>query len=393
MKETHNKMETEKLNDQLEKELQKVQVDHKEEFQGYALKEEKEKKTKKGKKKKTPKQIVLRVLIVVGILILALVGGFFAIRAMGKSSLFKKNVNMEKSVDGASVKNNGKLVVYKGHKYQYNDSITSILFMGVDRENINSNEEFLKEKGAGQSDTLFLAAMDTASGKVSLINISRDIMTDVRMYDSKGKYEGTAPRQICLAYAYGDGRQQSCNNTVNAVSKLLYGIPIDSYMSLNLSAISVLNDAIGGVTVQVQGDLTSADPALKDGANVTLLGDQAEAYVRTREYGPVDANNARMQRQQQYITAFAQKAIQEVRSDIMLPVDLFNLVSENAVTNLSTTKLAYLATAATRSSFSSDSILNVEGTVRSGDSGYSEYYPDETKLFEMILKVFYTQIS
>ena len=52
-------------------------------------------------------------------------------------------------------------------------------------------------------------------------------------------------------------------------------------MSINLSAISVLNDAVGGVNVQVIGDLTSVDPTLKEGANVTLLGGQAETYVRS----------------------------------------------------------------------------------------------------------------
>lgn len=393
MKKTHNKIEAEALNNQLTEEIKEIEVENKEQFQGYSPKEQKIEKTKKGKKKKTPKQIFLRILVVIGILLVTLIAGFFILRAIGKSSLFRKNVNMEKTIEGASVKDNGNLVVYKGHKYRYNENITSILFMGVDRESINSDEEFLKENGAGQSDTLFLAVLDTASGKTSLINISRDIMTDVKMYDSKGKYKGTTPRQICLAYAYGDGKQRSCTNTVEAVSKLLYGIPIDSYMSMNLSTISVLNDAIGGVTVQVQGDLTSIDPALKEGANVTLLGDQAEAYVRTREEEPVDANNARMQRQQQYIASYIQKAVQEVRGDIMLPVDLFNLVSENAVTNLSATKLVYLATAATRTSFSSNDILNIEGTVKTGDTQYAEYYPDETKLFETILKVFYTQVS
>ncbi len=84
-------------------------------------------------------------------------------------------------------------------------------------------------------------------------------------------------------------------------------------MSINLSAISVLNDAVGGVNVQVIGDLTSVDPTLKEGANVTLLGGQAETYVRSREFDPLDANMARMQRQQQYITAFAQKALQEMK--------------------------------------------------------------------------------
>mgnify|MGYP002588443574 CR=1 FL=1 len=132
--------------------------------------------------------------------------------------------------------------------------------MGVDRDKINTDEEYLKKHGAGQSDTLFLAAVNTSTGKISLINVPRDIMAYVKTYDENGKYSGRKLRQLCLAYAYGDGKAKSCKNAVDAVSKVLYGIPIDSYMSINLSAISVLNDAVGGVNVQVIGDLTSVDP-------------------------------------------------------------------------------------------------------------------------------------
>ena len=67
---------------------------------------------------------------------------------------------MSKNVDGVKVQNQGDLVIYNGHKYQYNKDITSILFMGVDRDKINTDEEYLKKHGAGQSDTLFLAAVN-----------------------------------------------------------------------------------------------------------------------------------------------------------------------------------------------------------------------------------------
>ena len=164
-------------------------------------------------------------------------------------------------------------------------------------------------------------------------------------------------------------------------------------MSIDLSAISVLNDAVGGVNVQVIGDLTSADPVLKEGANVTLLGGQAETYVRSREFEPLDANLKRMQRQQQYITSYAQKALQEMKNDLTLPLDLLNLVSDNSVTNLSAPKITYLATKVSGSSFSADNIQSIECNIKEGETGYAEYYPDETKLFEMILKVFYKQVS
>ena len=397
MKEMQNKSsidEAKKLNEELQQEFSNFEQESKEEFQGFEVKEEKnEKKKKKVKKKKTPKQIIKRVVIVLAVIILLPSAVVLGMWAMGKSSLFGGKMNMSKSLDGVKVQNRGDLVVYNGHKYQYNKDITNILFMGIDRDKINTDEEYLKKHGAGQSDTLFLASVNTSTGKVSLINIPRDIMGNVKTYDENGKYAGRKLRQLCLAYAYGDGKDKSCTNEVDAVSKVLYGVPIESYMSINLSALSILNDAVGGVNVQVIGDLTNVDPTLKEGSNVTLLGGQAETYVRSREFDPLDANMARMQRQQQYITAFAQKALQEMKSDLTLPLDLLNLVSENSVTNLSAPKITYLATKVSGSSFSGDNIYSIDCDIKEGETGYAEYYPDETKLFEMILKVFYTQVS
>ena len=393
MKEVQNKNdEAKRLNEELNQELKEYKQESKEEFQGYEANEEKPEK-KKEKKKKTPKQIAKRVIIVMAVIILLPTAVILGMWAIGKSSLFGGKMDMSNAVDGVKVQNKGDLVIYKGHKYQYNENITNILFMGVDKENLDSKDTKLKMRGAGQSDTIFLAAMDTSSGKVTLINVPRDIMTYVRSYDKDGKYDGKKLRQICLAYAYGDGKKKSCENVAYAVSKVLYGVPIQSYMSIDLSAISVLNDAIGGVNVQVIGDLTSADPSLKEGANVTLLGGQAETYVRSREFEPIDANLKRMQRQQQYITSYIQKALQEMKSDLTLPLDLLNLISDNSVTNLSASKITYLATKVSGNSFSSDNIYSIDCKIKEGETGYAEYYPDETKLFEMILKVFYKQIS
>ena len=393
MKEVQNKNdEAKRLNEELNKELKEYQPESKEEFQGYEVKEEKPEK-KKEKKKKTPKQIAKRVAIVLAVIILLPTAVILGMWAIGKSSLFGGKMDMSNAIDGVKVQNKGDLVIYKGHKYQYNENITNILFMGVDKDNLDSKDTKLKMRGAGQSDTIFLAAMDTSSGKVTLVNVPRDIMTYVRSYDKDGKYDGKKLRQICLAYAYGDGKKKSCENVAYAVSKVLYGVPIQSYMSIDLSAISILNDAIGGVNVQVIGDLTSTDPALKEGTNVTLLGGQAETYVRSREFEPLDANLKRMQRQQQYVTSYIQKALQEMKSDLTLPLDLLNLVSDNSVTNLSASKITYLATKVSGSSFSSDNIYSIDCKIKEGETGYAEYYPDETELFEMVLKVFYKQIS
>ena len=66
-----------------------------------------------------------------------------------------------------------------------------------------------------------------------------------------------------------------------------------------MTAIRVLNDLVGGVSVTMEEDGTQIDPAFVKGATVRLSGSQAEAFVRARMGLENDTNLARMQRQRQ----------------------------------------------------------------------------------------------
>ena len=139
MKEVQNKNHTDeakRLNEELDQNLKDLQPESKEAFQGFEVKEEKNEKKKKAKKKKTPKQIIKRVIIVLAVIILLPCAAIAGMWALGKGSLFGGKMKMSKNVDGVKVQNQGDLVIYNGHKYQYNKDITSILFMGVDRDKI-----------------------------------------------------------------------------------------------------------------------------------------------------------------------------------------------------------------------------------------------------------------
>ena len=79
------------------------------------------------------------------------------------------------------------------------------------------------EKG-GQSDALILLSTNKEDKTTTLLEISRDSMTDVKTYDLNGEYLGKERAQITIQYAYGDGEQRSCQLTKEAVSNLLYEI-------------------------------------------------------------------------------------------------------------------------------------------------------------------------
>lgn len=133
------------------------------------------------------------------------------------------------------------------------------------------------------------------------------------------KFYRNGKLQLCLAYTYGDGKEKSCENTVRAVSRLFYGMPVAAYAALDLDAIAVLTDAVGGVEVTVTKDLTIQDPSLKEGERKVLTGEQAQWYVRSRlveeKEATADANSDRIERQKQYLAAFGGKAAEQFRKN------------------------------------------------------------------------------
>ena len=352
---------------------------------------------KSSRKKKAPRKKrgpLIAVLMIFGILVLLLataVGAYFYLNKKGEAQL-KKNQSIASitAPEEASSEDDGKTIVYNGAKYKYNEDNINILFMGVDRDMQDTGEKVIGENG--QADVLIWAALDSKTGHLSLINISRDAMVDVNKYNVEDKYLGTDKMQLCLAYSYGDGKEKSCENTLQSVSRLMYGMPVNAYVAIDYSAIAPLNDAIGGVTVNVLEDLTQSDSALKAGETVTLHGEQAQTYVRSRNTEVLDSNNQRMERQKQYIDAFLQQAISQTKKNLTLPVTLYNDVSDYMVTNISASEVTHLATLMIQNGVSGGDILTVPGEVTQGDV-YAEFNPDDKELYKLILSVFYKEIK
>ena len=344
------------------------------------------------KKEKKKKKLWLKILIgiLIGLIVLILSGiiTLFVLINVGKGAMLDANktaiINVPTYVQ--QVEQDGKTIVYNGKTYKYNEAITSILFMGIDRDQFADDDENLGTNG--DADALMLLTYDTSNGNTDLISISRDTMADIDVYSKDGTYIGIEKQQICLAYAYGDGKETSCTNQVNAVSRLFYNIPISSYLSMDLDAVSVLNDAVGGVTVtspQTFKEFTK-------GETVTLYGESAETFVRNRDTSILDSNNSRMERQRVYIESFFKTLAAGTKENLMLPVDLFNAASPYTVTNIDIPKVTYLASNILEKDFSEIEMQNVPGEVVQGEV-YAEYHLDQEKFFEMFLNVYYTPVD
>lgn len=336
--------------------------------------------------------LALLLLVLFGVIV------FLAMEMRGRKAMLEKRDEMVEVTapenEEIALEEDGQVIVYKGEKYVYNENITSLLCMGVDTSEVRKKGDEIGT--SGQADMLMLAILDTKSGEVRLWNISRDAMTEVDVYNVDGEFVKTEVMQACLAFAYGDGSHKSCENTVRAVSRLLYGMPIHSYAVLNMDAIRPLNDAIGGVEVTIrEGDILPEK--FQPGTTVLLKGKDVETYVRTRNIdwttdGTLDSNNNRMTRQRQYMMNFIQKALQMTKEDISTPITLFDIARKNdyIITNLNVSRVVYLTSVISKINLTEDSFQTVPGEVIDGGD-YAEYDVDDEALYQMILDTFYVK--
>lgn len=275
-------------------------------------------------------------------------------------------------------------ITYKGERYKYNTDLKTILFMGVDKTEKVKEQEYAGR--GGQSDVLMLFVLDTNKQQTQILQISRDSMAQVDVYDMYGEYLTTDTMQIATQYAYGDGAKKSCLLTKETVSELLYGIPIQSYISLNIDGIAVISEAMGGIRITVPEDYTWIDPSFEKGAEVVLKGAQAEAYVRSRDTSVTGSNNNRMERQNQVVEAVAVQLPERAKEDPNLYMKLFSSAEQYMVSDLSTSELEKLSTYESHLE-----IEQVPGEVKAGDL-HDEFYVNDEELYDLLIKLFYKKI-
>ncbi len=342
----------------------------------------------KPKKKRKFLKIILIILAVIFGLILALVITVAVLWYMGKSSLlgYKVDVSVPSELVDSALEDGSK-VVYNGETYIYNKNAVNVLFMGIDKEDIENDEGY----GAnGQADCILVLNLDTQTGNIKILPISRDTMVDVNMYSSEGSYLGVENEQLCLAYAYGSNGKESCENVRRSVSRLLYGVEIGSYVAIDLEGVAALNDAIGGVrlTPIETVDTGSKENSVYKGKEVVLKGKKVDAYIRWRGTD-VEANSRRMQRQKHYITTFASQAGNQVMSDFTKLTTLYDKAKPYTVTDVTLSELTYIASCCLTSDVGNSIVYNgISGQSVLGEK-HVEFYANQNSVFEAVLNTFY----
>lgn len=274
-----------------------------------------------------------------------------------------------------------KTVFRDGISYYPRQDITVIMLLGIDESGpVKASGSY---NNTGEADVIVLVICDEKNEQIRLLNLNRDTMLKIPVLSLDGRQAGTITGQLALSHTYGSGLEDSCENTRKAVSDFLKGIRIDHYLSVNMDAIPILNDAVGGVRVTVTDDFSGIDPAIPMGAHV-LQGEQATTFVRSRKNLGDQLNISRLERQNRYLEAFLQKLHENNSESFVLSV--YEQISPYVVTDCSANLISSMVRR--YEEYTITDALSLTGDNIQGEE-YYEFYPHEDALENLILELFY----
>lgn len=326
--------------------------------------------------------------IVLALIIIALIFGIIAgctfaiLRHMGEKSILPTSTGYEEIIE------------YNGKRYKYNENVFAMAFLGIDQEELKTINE---TDFVGASDSMIVLTVDTKTGKANAIALPREIMTEMDTYDENGEFRTQATHQLYLAYAYANGGEMSCQNALNSIRRVLMNVSIDKYYALDLAGIRALNDAVGGVILKSKLDYEQL--GIQNGKVVTLKGDMAEAYVRSRSVTEATGSLDRLGRQVQYVEAFVSQVAPAIMTDVSTVQRLYSVGSQYSQTNLTLANLTYLASFLTSKGTISFDTYTIEGEMTTymdkddDNQSHAAFYPDDDSIMQTVLDVFYTRIG
>jgi polyisoprenyl-teichoic acid--peptidoglycan teichoic acid transferase len=219
----------------------------------------------------------LKLLIGVAVLVMICISSYMAIKHFVYSEVYSSRPEILAGSDLDKIKEAHDENVYNPDK-EANQRPYSVLLVGLDSKKMDS----------GLSDTLIVALVDPKNQKVSLLSIPRDTRVQIAGRDID---------KITHAHNYG------LNSTIMTVEDFL-DMKIDYYALINFNGFQEIVDTLGGITIDVEKNLTFRDRitntqfSLKKGTQ-QLTGIQALNYARYR--GDYEGDFGRNRRQQQVI--------------------------------------------------------------------------------------------
>ncbi|WP_110928366.1 LCP family glycopolymer transferase [Bacillus massiliglaciei] len=246
------------------------------------------KKKKKGRKRK-----------VIGIIFLILLigGGIYA------ASFYQSLKDAVSTMQGTDYKSDKRA---EDLKFKRQDPF-SLLILGVDE----------RKGDRGRSDTMIVMTVNPKKESIEMLSLPRDTRTEIVGHNSTEKMNH--------AYAYG-----GIPMAINTIEAFL-DIPIDYYVKMNMEGFKDIVDAVDGVTVENDMNLSHGGFSYPKGT-LTLSGEEALVYSRIRKEDP-RGDYGRQMRQRQVIQAIMKKGAS--LSSLTNYQDIFKALGKNVETNLS----------------------------------------------------------
>ena len=273
-------------------------------------------------------------------------------------------------------------IFVNGQWYVERDMETLLIIGADDLGEITGADSY---NSGSQADFMVLLMRDRDTNESVALHINRDTMTQVPILGVTGNKAGSRWEQIALAYYYGQGEQDSCENTVDAVSNLLYGVPIEHYLAVTMDAVPIMNDWVGGVRLEMLDDFSDINPDMIKGEEVLLWGEDALHYVQVRAGREDSSNLSRMERQRQYASAWFDKA-RPLMTDYKEVAALFTDLQPYHYSDCSVDELKNIMEAF--SQYPPERVYEIEGEAAVG-TVYMEYHADEAALQQQVLDLFY----
>lgn len=279
-----------------------------------------------------------------------------------------------------------KTIVRNEVHYYPRQDITTFLVMGIDETGkVKPSNSY---NNTGEADMVALVVFDDADKTYSTLILNRDTMVEMPVIGVGGKSAGSIIAQLALSHTFGRGLEDSCENTVSTVSDFLYGLNIDYYLSMNIDAISILTDSVGGVEVTVTDDFSKVDESIPLGKTV-LNGEQAISFIQTRKNLSDQMNISRIERHKSFMKGFADalnKTYKEQGAGFITKA--YNDIEKYTVSDCSLKSMNSLMERCANYKFKE--VVSPKGKNVKADD-YMEFYVNEKAMDKLILRLFYAE--